>query len=133
MSELENVIRGLECVIGPETYALVEDCIKSGCPYAETDCELAIMKDALDLLRAQEPGWVSVKDRLPENEEMVVCYTPCDGYMFIGFHRTHVSANYNWSAWYIITAMRSTKKITKKVTHWMPLPKPPKEENHETN
>jgi len=75
-----------------------------------------------------EPEWISVKDRMPRNEEMVVCYTPCDGYMFVGFHRTYVSANYDWSAWYIITAMRSTKKITKKVTHWMRLPKPPKEE-----
>ena len=72
--------------------------------------------------------WISVDDRMPENELMVIGYTPVDGYMFIGFHRTHVSTYYEWSDWYIITSMRSTKKITKKVTHWMPLPEPPKEE-----
>ena len=77
---------------------------------------------------ANDAGWISVKDRLPENELMVIGYTPVDGYMFIGFHRTKVSFGYDWSSWYIITSMRSTKKITKKVTHWMPLPEPPKEE-----
>ena len=70
-------------------------------------------------------GWVSVKDRLPENEEIVIGYTPCDGYMFVGFYRTYKSKTYEWSAWNIITSMRSTKKITKKVTHWMPLPPEP--------
>lgn len=74
-------------------------------------------------------GWVSVKDRMPENEEIVIGYTPCDGYMFIGFCRTYKSYTYEWSDWNIITSMRSTKKNTKKVTHWMPLPKPPKEVN----
>lgn len=74
-------------------------------------------------------GWISVNDRMPEDETMVIGYTPVDGYMFVGFHRTYVSADYCWSAWYIVTSMRSTKKITKKVTHWMPLPEPPKEED----
>lgn len=73
-------------------------------------------------------GWVSVEDKLPENEKIVIGYTPCDGYMFIGFYRTYKSDNYEWSDWCILTSMRSTKKITKKVTHWMPLPEPPKEE-----
>jgi hypothetical protein len=70
-------------------------------------------------------GWVSVKDRLPENEKIVIGYTPCDGYMFIGFYRTNKFSTYEWSEWCIITSMRSTKKITKKVTHWMPLPPRP--------
>ena len=70
-------------------------------------------------------GWVSVNDRMPENEEIVIGYTPCDGYMFVGFWRTWKSGNYEWSDWNIITSMRSTKKITKKVTHWMPLPPRP--------
>lgn len=32
--------------------------------------------------------------------------------------------------WAIITAMRSTKILTKKVTHWMPLPEPPEVSDH---
>ena len=70
--------------------------------------------------------WISVKDRLPENDVMVIGFTPCDGFMFVGYY--HEESKYDWKAWMIITAMRSTKVMKKKVTHWMPLPEPPKGE-----
>ena len=70
--------------------------------------------------------WIPVTERLPENDAMVIGYTPCDGFMFVGYY--HEENKYDWRQWYIVTAMRSTKVITKKVTHWMPLPEPPKEE-----
>lgn len=73
---------------------------------------------------AQE--WISVDDRLPENDVMVIGYTPCDGFMFVGYY--HEEPKYDWKVWRIVTAMRSTKVMTKKVTHWMPLPQPPKGE-----
>lgn len=73
-------------------------------------------------------GWISVNDRLPPDGLMVIGYTPCDGYMFVGFYRESKIGNYNWSKWFIVTAMRSTQKMTKKVTHWMPLPDPPKKD-----
>lgn len=72
--------------------------------------------------------WISVEDRLPRSEQIVIGYTPCDKFMFVGFHQESKSVNYDWSNWKIITALRSTKTMTKKVTHWMPLPEPPKEE-----
>lgn len=68
--------------------------------------------------------WISVEDRLPESQQMVLGYTPCDGYIFVGFYQK-VDSPYWKSYWNIITAMRSTRKMTKKVTHWMPLPEPP--------
>lgn len=71
-------------------------------------------------------GWIPVTERLPENDAMVIGYTPCDGFMFVGYY--HEENKYDWRQWYIVTAMRSTKVITKKVTHWMPLPEPPKGE-----
>lgn len=108
------------------------DALELSLGVSDTDIEIKeTLREAPSVTLEQE--WISVKDRMPRNEEMVVCYTPCDGYMFVGFHRTYVSAHYDWSAWYIITAMRSTKKITKKVTHWMRLPKPPKEEKREVD
>ena len=70
--------------------------------------------------------WISVEDRLPENDVMVIGFTPCDGFMFVGYY--HEEPKYDWKAWMIITAMRSTKVMKKKVTHWMPLPEPPKGE-----
>lgn len=72
--------------------------------------------------------WVSVEDELPEDYRMVLCYTPVDGYICVGFYRTYNWAGKKLTKWNIVTAMRSTKTLTKKVTHWMPLPEPPKEE-----
>ena len=71
--------------------------------------------------------WISVTERLPEDKLMVIGFTPCDGFMFVGYHVTSVWGGHDYSYWNIVTAMRSTRKMTKKVTHWMPLPKPPKE------
>lgn len=70
--------------------------------------------------------WISVDERLPENDVMVIGYTPCDGFMFVGYY--HEEPKYDWKAWRIVTAMRSTKVMKKKVTHWMPLPQLPKGE-----
>lgn len=70
--------------------------------------------------------WISVDERLPENDVMVIGFTPCDGFMFVGYY--HEEPKYDWKVWRIITAMRSTKVMKKKVTHWMPLPTPPKGE-----
>ena len=72
--------------------------------------------------------WISVTEQLPKDHKMVIGFTPCDGYMFVGYHVTSFYNNRDFSYWNIITAMRSTKKMTKKVTHWIPLPTPPKEE-----
>lgn len=71
------------------------------------------------------PCWISVTERLPEDEKMVIGFTPCDGFMFVGYHVTSFYRDRDFSYWNIVTAMRSTKKMTKKVTHWMPLPEPP--------
>ena len=68
--------------------------------------------------------WISVDERLPENDVMVIGYTPCDGFMFVGYY--HEEPKYDWKQWRIVTAMRSTKAMKKKVTHWQPLPQPPK-------
>lgn len=68
--------------------------------------------------------WIRVDERLPHSQQMVIGYTPCDGYMFVGFYQK-VDSPYWKSYWNVITAMRSTRKMTKKVTHWMPLPEPP--------
>lgn len=82
--------------------------------------------DAMKLLQTQQQ-WISVEDSLPPDDQMVIGYTPVDGYMFVGFHKTHKYSyiDTSHSCWYIITSMRSTKHMHKKVTHWMPLPEPP--------
>lgn len=73
--------------------------------------------------------WISVQDRLPEDGQRVLGYTPIDGYIFVGFYQKDpMNEKYpglHRKEWYLITSMRSTQKVTKRVTHWMPIPPPP--------
>lgn len=87
---------------------------------------VSVWKNDLEAAPTINPyEWISVEDRLPKNEQVVLGYTPCDGFMFVGYYVEVEPNSYYKSYWNIITAMRSTKKLTKKVTHWMPLPTPP--------
>ena len=102
---------------------------KSAMKAENLSCDLARNMFVVDFLMANGvtvQEWISVDDRLPENDVMVIGYTPCDGFMFVGYY--HEEPKYDWKVWRIVTAMRSTKVMTKKVTHWMPLPQPPKGE-----
>lgn len=54
-----------------------------------------------------ESRWIPVAKRLPEDSEYVLAYSESDGLML-------VEARHRFSNW--------------EVTHWMPLPTPPKEE-----
>ena len=51
MPDLENVIKGLECF----TNVYPSGCKERNCSYLGKDCELAVMADALELLKKQEP------------------------------------------------------------------------------
>ena len=57
--------------------------------------------------------WISVKDRLPEYNKDVLVYTKM-GYMDVDFNKSSFSANFY--------------RNNRDVTHWMPLPEPPKGE-----
>ena len=75
----------------------------------------------------QQMRWIPVEERLPEEGKRCLLYTPCDGILCVGYY----AGKDEWQhrhKWRLVTAMRSTQTLTKKVTHWMPLPKAPKEE-----
>lgn len=62
--------------------------------------------------------WISVKDRLPENGKIVLAYSKEKGVTFthrLWFHQTDRP--------FVIEYEGMVK-----VTHWMPLPEPPKED-----
>lgn len=69
--------------------------------------------------------WFNAEERLPRERQMCLLYTPVDGYVCVGFYDWADSWN-GKKKWKLITAMRSTQTLTKKVTHWMPLPETPK-------
>lgn len=98
------------------------------------------VKNALKELKAQEPGWISVEDRLPvethsifwpwygkkewskamwreQSDKVLVSGNFKDGSTFVTTGETHDGV------WH--TTISRTLELV--ITHWMPLPEPPKE------
>lgn len=74
-------------------------------------------------LRMSKPRWISVKDRLPETRTEVLVYIqPKDDKQP---HPAFISLDFLESGGYWTEA---TQPWQYEVTHWMPLPEPPKEE-----
>lgn len=68
--------------------------------------------------------WISVKDRLPEYDEKVIAYCKKTNKYFVGFARKSYSGD---TYWCLVGAAGATYCVKSKVTHWMPMPEPPKE------
>ena len=137
MKTPEEIKKGLECCYGNEEKRFCEMCpfgVKTDDIYPTLVCSNfdAVGEGALayiQQLEAQAPKWISVEERLPEddidvlvyaignNEESVIAMTSY----------THNMHGYNIEGW------RSPWQYffhEYKITHWMPLPEPPKEEEH---
>lgn len=109
MKTPDEIKRGLECC---------KDTRCEGCPYFDIHhCAAENGLDALALIRqleAQVPRWIPVEERLPKKWMQVLAYTS-DGY-----RETMVYDGHWW--W--------QRDVVVNVTHWMPLPEMPKEEEH---
>lgn len=77
----------------------------------------------MNLMNANE--WISVKDRLPQNEQAVLCYGhysydqedfEIDAEIY---HAIYLSIGY----WEVVNQMTCIMQVT----HWMPLPEKPKD------
>lgn len=97
----------------------------TGCAlYGFYDCRSIILPQAADMLEklaaekdAKKSEWISVKDRLPEeNVVVLICVDKgrCKEVKVSGL------TGFGW--------MLFDKNKNKEVTHWMPMPEPPKEE-----
>ena len=110
----------------------LEHCINGsscqGCPFCEecataSDCN-PMQKDLqgyIQQLEAQVPRWIPVEERLPEENAEVLCCCKMqkgDVYYTLG-------VNYR-NGWSFDNDPYAEHDQT--VTHWMPLPEPPKEE-----
>ena len=74
------------------------------------------------------PKWISVKDRLPDKFDNVLCYcktTTGEGneFMFGAYHN---------DTWWLKTCRTyaTLEQPQMRVMYWMPLPKPPKDGEH---
>lgn len=68
--------------------------------------------------------WISVKDRLPEPGSYVLVFTD-DRDTYTALY--YVCGYENHGHWMVIDRPSRFYKIAHKVTHWMPLPKPPED------
>lgn len=77
--------------------------------------------DANDIARFPTAcGWISVKDRLPENDNNILAF------LNDGVETRIAPCNYANGVWY--DCVMNCVVVIHYITHWMPVPEPPKEE-----
>ena len=75
MPDREKIVRDLDAFVrcGDDIPGLCDkNCPLYGQKGGCGDIALDSMRDAIALLKEQEPGWISVDDRLPENQDTVL-------------------------------------------------------------
>ena len=77
-------------------------------------------QERIDIM--SEGGWISVKDRLPEQRIGVLVYCPEYNNVFAGELNDYLKKG----QWYFFDD-EIKHPIEEEVTHWMPMPKPPEE------
>lgn len=99
----------------------------SRCPRFESngdgDCVDGLMKDAADAIEellAAVPKWISVEERLPEVEQSVL-FCVFGRSVGEGTYRGHDGFHHVWKMYAVAGTYWDDE-----VTHWMPLPAPPK-------
>lgn len=100
--------------------AQLETAMKIKSKQVEYAIDLVVARDdEIFRLRAKQPHWISVKDRLPEHDGEVLAY--CGGNIFI--------ANCPEDEWvvYCLEEGGYSETCHVQVDYWMPLPEPPKE------
>ena len=72
--------------------------------------------------------WIDVNDRLPERDETVLCYVKST--MISGGECFTIGNCHHQKFWFLQNSVGTTSFPMHfwAVTHWMPLPKPPKGE-----
>ena len=90
------------------------ECFESDCETCQFkghDCVSCRTKCAISALQAWE--WISVDDRLPDESYPVLCVTSAGGMMIARY-------GHKYGSWHVSGSID--------ITHWMPLPEPPKGE-----
>ena len=105
----DEIKKGLESCGADECHGQHQSC-----PYKDDAlCMMHICSDALAYitqLEARVPTWVSVKDRLPEDDDDVLIFSN-ERMIFVGCYK-----NGQWISYSLYAIYGNV------VTHWMPLP-----------
>ena len=121
MKSPEEIRKGLECCIDPDG-----NCFE--CPYNNGFCDASLERDALAYIQQLEqrlveanetsPRWISVKKRLPEDGQKIIAAFRNSGGWIVDQAR-YGNGEFDFASWAYVW--------DDNITHWMPLPEPPKE------
>ena len=142
MRSPEEIKKGLEyCSEKAEKKTKCSECIYFNDPRGW--CSTTITKDALayiqqlearmeafadealiyiQQLEAKQPRWISVKKRFPEDGQKIIAAFRNEGGLVVDQAR-YSNGEFDFASWAYVWGDN--------VTHWMPLPQPPEEEEHE--
>ena len=122
MKSPEEIKKGLECCTDLEG-----KCFE--CPYNNGHCDDSLERDALAYIRQLDqriveadktyPRWIGVGERLPENGQKIIAAFRDSGGQ-VADQARYSNGEFDFASWAYVWADN--------ITHWMPLPEPPKEE-----
>ena len=109
--------------------AMLEDMAKAThAELMQQQAEITSLREQLEI--AKKDGWISVKDRLPENvhiKNLTVGHSKAVlGYVTDNLCTFCVSYDYERKAWRYFDDCHNI--VWHEITHWQPLPEPPKEQ-----
>ena len=115
----EEIKKGLKCCKNGEC----EDCrYLNGS--GSWSCIGRLIKDVfayVQQLEAQQPRWISVKERLPENgQKIIAAFRGSSGWVVD--QARYAYGEFDFASWVNV--------LGDNVTHWMPMPPKPKEEEN---
>lgn len=115
MKTPEEIKKGLEICIADKSCR--------DCPYNNGNCDMQLERDALAYIQQLEdhigdltkmvPRWISVKEQEPERLQRALVYSPAGNRIASGVYT---------ECGFI------TQAVMGEITHWMEIPKPPKED-----
>ena len=73
---------------------------------------------ATQVWNKRTPGWISVDDRLPKDEERILIFVALEGHESVQLDTCYEDCGY--------MHLDSGYAFGAEVTHWMPLPEPPR-------
>lgn len=148
------------CPYQPSALCIMEVCCDALAYIQQLENHIGDLTEKVAQIEAAQPRWISVNDRLPDNEvDVLVCVTrkhysdPSKYIRFVAkaFHtdgKTNTKhSGYIWSTWYTdmdydeeadayiipegwwesVEYEDEFSAVDDFITHWMPLPEPPKE------
>lgn len=96
--------------------------------FGDLDTVFGSAADEIERLRAGRPRWISTKERVPEDDRTVLIWwlkaaIECRGWVPGAVRGRYIHVLGEWRP------VGANGNFSNEVTHWMPLPEPPQEDD----